>query len=71
MKQCKEGTYATSPPVMKITGPMNDQLDILKLVARRFDGAGIPYMLTGSLALSYYAEPRFTRDRPSGPNPAH
>ena len=41
---------------------MTDQLDILKLVARRLQGAGIPYMLTGSLALSYYAEPRFTRD---------
>jgi len=41
---------------------MTDQLDLLKLVARRLEGAGIPYMLTGSLALSYYAEPRFTRD---------
>ncbi|MBA2304455.1 MAG: nucleotidyl transferase AbiEii/AbiGii toxin family protein, partial [Acidobacteria bacterium] len=33
-----------------------------KLVARRLEGAGIPYMLTGSMAVSYYAEPRFTRD---------
>jgi len=41
---------------------MTDQLDLLKLVARRLDAAGIPYMLTGSLALSYYAVPRFTRD---------
>lgn len=48
---------------MNITGPhMTDQLDLLKLVARRLEEAGIPYMLTGSLALSYYAEPRFTRD---------
>lgn len=41
---------------------MTDQLDLLKLVASRLEAAGIPYMLTGSLALSYYAEPRFTRD---------
>ncbi len=41
---------------------MTDQLDLLKLVARRLEGAGVPYMLTGSMALSYYAEPRFTRD---------
>lgn len=41
---------------------MPDQLDLLKLVARRLESAGIPYMLTGSMALSYYAEPRFTRD---------
>jgi len=47
---------------MKITGPMTDQLDLLKLVARRLEGAEIRYMLTGSLALSYYSEPRFTRD---------
>lgn len=41
---------------------MPDQLEILKLVSRRLEAAGIPYMLTGLLALSYYAEPRFTRD---------
>ncbi len=28
----------------------------------RLDGAGIDYMLTGSLAMSYYARPRMTRD---------
>ncbi len=41
---------------------MNDQLEVLRLVARRLDEARIPYMLTGSLAMSHYAEPRFTRD---------
>lgn len=51
-----------------MTGPdgdqfaVTDQLDVLKLVAARLEGVGIAYMLTGSLALSYYAEPRFTRD---------
>jgi len=41
---------------------MQDELDILRDVAKRFDEAGIQYMLTGSFALNYYAEPRMTRD---------
>jgi len=41
---------------------MDDQLDLLRLVVGRFDRLGIPYMLSGSLALAYYAEPRMTRD---------
>ena len=31
-------------------------------VARRLEGAGIGYMLTGSMAMNYYAQPRMTRD---------
>jgi len=41
---------------------MQDELDILRDVTKRFDEAGIQYMLTGSFALNYYAEPRMTRD---------
>ena len=41
---------------------MSDQLDVLKIVAAQLDGFGIPYMITGSLAASHYATPRFTRD---------
>src|SRR6267154_1198823 len=41
---------------------MQIQLDILREVTKRFDEAGIQYMLTGSFALNYYAEPRMTRD---------
>lgn len=41
---------------------MSDQLDVLKLVAARLDGASIPYMVTGSIAASHYSTPRFTRD---------
>jgi hypothetical protein len=41
---------------------MNDQVAFLKLIASRLDSAGIPYMLTGSVAMSFYAEPRMTRD---------
>jgi hypothetical protein len=41
---------------------MTDELTILKLVASRLDAAGISYMLTGSIAAGYYAQPRMTRD---------
>lgn len=41
---------------------MTAELDVLKDVAERLESAGIKYMLTGSFALSYYAEPRMTRD---------
>jgi predicted nucleotidyltransferase len=41
---------------------MQNQLNIVRDVAKRLDQAGIQYMLTGSFALNYYAEPRMTRD---------
>jgi hypothetical protein len=41
---------------------MTDDLAILKLVTARLEAAGIAYMLTGSIAAGYYAEPRMTRD---------
>jgi hypothetical protein len=41
---------------------MNDQIDFIKEIARRLDSAGISYMLTGSLAMTFYATPRMTRD---------
>jgi len=41
---------------------LSEELEVLKLVAGRLEALGIPYMLTGSLALSYYAIPRMTRD---------
>lgn len=36
--------------------------EFLKDVVHVLDAAGVPYMLTGSLAASYYAVPRATRD---------
>jgi hypothetical protein len=39
-----------------------NELDILKLVAKRLEGAGINYMLSGSVALTFYGKPRMTRD---------
>jgi hypothetical protein len=41
---------------------VHDELSVLKLVAGRLESAGLPYMVTGSVALSLYAEPRMTRD---------
>jgi hypothetical protein len=38
------------------------ELEVLSDVVGRLDRAAIPYMLTGSIALSYYAQPRMTRD---------
>jgi len=41
---------------------MADLLDALRLVTSRLDAADVPYMVSGSLALGYYAQPRMTRD---------
>jgi hypothetical protein len=41
---------------------MQNELDIVRDVSRRLDSAGIAYMLTGSMAMNYYAQPRMTRD---------
>jgi len=41
---------------------MNDQLYVLQLVAERLEKAAIPYMVSGSIAMNYYAQPRLTRD---------
>jgi len=36
---------------------MDEQLEFVKLIASRLDGAGIKYMLTGSVAAAIYAAP--------------
>ena len=41
---------------------MLSELDVLRDVGARLEGAGIAYMLTGSMAMNYYATPRMTRD---------
>ncbi|HTG91198.1 MAG TPA: nucleotidyltransferase [Pyrinomonadaceae bacterium] len=41
---------------------MNTELDILRDVSERLDSAGIEFMVTGSMAMNYYAQPRMTRD---------
>jgi hypothetical protein len=39
-----------------------NEIDIVRDISRRFERANIPYMLTGSMAMNYYAQPRMTRD---------
>ena len=41
---------------------VSEELHVLKEVARRLDDAGIPYMVTGSIAANFYTVPRMTRD---------
>jgi hypothetical protein len=38
------------------------ELEVLRDVAQRLEAEQISYMLTGSLAMNYYAQPRMTRD---------
>ncbi len=45
-----------------MTPPPPGELVVLRDVSRRLDAAAIPYMLTGSLAMSLYTTPRMTRD---------
>jgi len=41
---------------------MLSELEILRDVCVRLEKAQIEYMLTGSMAMNYYAQPRMTRD---------
>jgi hypothetical protein len=41
---------------------MTEELQVLGDIATRLEAAGIDYMLTGSVALNTYAQPRMTRD---------
>jgi hypothetical protein len=38
-----------------------NEIDIVRDISQRFEQVGIPYMLTGSMAMNYYAQPRMTR----------
>lgn len=41
---------------------MTEELQLLRDIVTRLESAGIDYMLTGSVALNCYAQPRMTRD---------
>jgi hypothetical protein len=41
---------------------VSEELEVLKTVGTRLDALGIPYMITGSMAVNFYAVPRMTRD---------
>lgn len=38
------------------------ELDLLRDVSERLTSGGVAFMLTGSVAMNYYAQPRMTRD---------
>lgn len=41
---------------------MKAELAVLKLVAERLEGAKLTYMVSGSMAMNFHAQPRMTRD---------
>ncbi|MFA5811267.1 MAG: nucleotidyltransferase [bacterium] len=41
---------------------MSEELDVLKDIAQQLNDAAIPYMVSGSMAMNFYARPRMTRD---------
>ncbi len=41
---------------------MWNELDVVRDVSARLDAAGLEFMLTGSMAMNFYAQPRMTRD---------
>ena len=41
---------------------MDEQLEFIKEIASRLESEGIPYMMTGSMAMAIYSIPRMTRD---------
>lgn len=41
---------------------MTEEIEVLKIVCRALEKHGIAYMITGSIASSFYAVPRMTRD---------
>ena len=41
---------------------MKTELDILPDVSQRLEAGGIEFMLTGSMAMNFYAQPRMTRN---------
>jgi hypothetical protein len=41
---------------------MQNELDIVRDVSRRLEQGELAFMLTGSMAMNYYAQPRMTRD---------
>src|SRR5215218_3945058 len=43
-------------------GELPNELDVLRDMSLRLDHAGVAYMLTGSMAMNFYALPRMTRD---------
>ena len=41
---------------------MKTEFDVLRDVSQRLESGGVAFMLTGSMAMNFYAQPRMTRD---------
>jgi len=41
---------------------MKTELDVLRDLSQRLESGGVAFMLTGSMAMNFYAQPRMTRD---------
>ena len=41
---------------------MSEELEVLKEIVLKLNAAEIPYMVSGSVAMNFYAQPRMTRD---------
>ncbi len=41
---------------------LKNEIDVVKDVSKKLQSASIDFMLTGSMAMNYYAQPRMTRD---------
>ncbi len=58
----KSVSFASTTARRGVRLPVSDELDVLKSVTAQLEGAGILYMVTGSMAANFYAVPRMTRD---------
>ena len=41
---------------------MKNEIDVVRGISEKLEELSIPFMLTGSMAMNYYATPRMTRD---------
>ena len=41
---------------------MSEQIEALLVATRHLEAASVPYMVSGSTAMNFYARPRMTRD---------
>jgi hypothetical protein len=53
--------FVYNSPV-EILQMMKTELDVLRDVTQRLESGGVAFMLTGSMAMNFYAQPRMTRD---------
>ena len=63
---------ATRRHILSMTnGMIDEQLGFVKLIAKRLKSAGVEYMLTGSMAMAAYGNPRMTRGGALQPGRTH